>query len=126
MKIVLIGAGSRSFGRGQIVGVLTSKPLSRHGVTLALVDEDEAKLELMTRFAGRVRDHASTDVQIASTTDRRDALRDADYVIISVARKRMELWEQDFRVPMAHGFRHCLGETVDLARYSTPFGVCTL
>jgi alpha-galactosidase len=22
----------------------------------------------------------------------------------------MELWEQDFRVPLAHGFRHCLGE----------------
>ena len=110
MKIVLIGAGSRSFGRDQIVDVLTSKPLRGRGVTLALVDEDEATLELMTQFGRQVRDHTGTDVQITSTMDRRDALRGADYVIISVARKRMELWEQDFRVPMAYGFRHCLGE----------------
>ena len=110
MKIVLIGAGSRSFGRGQIVDVLTSKELCGRDVTFTLVDEDEAALDLMTQFANRVKTHTGTDITIESATDRCFALPDADYVIVSVARKRMELWEQDFRVPLAYGFRHCLGE----------------
>ena len=55
MKIVLIGAGSASFGRGQIVDVLTSAELRGRGASLALVDEDEAALGRMTRFADRVR-----------------------------------------------------------------------
>jgi alpha-galactosidase len=31
-------------------------------------------------------------------------------VITSVAIKRYPLWEQDFRLPLAYGFRHVLGE----------------
>ena len=110
MKIVLIGAGSRSFGRGQVVDILSSPELEGRSVTLALVDEDEAALELMTGFARRVREHLGTDIEIESSADQREALPGADYVILAVARHRMELWEQDFRVPLAFGFRHCLGE----------------
>ncbi len=79
-------------------------------MTLVLVDEDESALDLMTRLARRIRDHAGSDVQIESATDRRQALPGASYVITAVARRRYELWEQDFRVPLAHGFRHVLGE----------------
>lgn len=110
MKIVLIGAASKSFGRSQIVDVLTAKELRGRSVTFSLVDWDEAALDRMVRFAIAVKDRTGTDVEIEHTTDRTHALRGADYVILSVARKRMELWEQDFRVPLSHGFRHCLGE----------------
>jgi len=110
MKIVLIGAGSRSFGRGQVADILHAKELVGRGVRLVLVDENPGALDVMTRLAERVRTHTGTDVRIESTTDRRKALPDANYVLTAVARKRMELWEQDFRVPLAYGFRHCLGE----------------
>lgn len=110
MKIVVIGAGSSSFGRGQIADILQSKDLRGRGVTLSLVDTDESALELMTNFAGRVKDHTGSDAEIQGSADRRHALAGADYVIVAVARQRMLLWEQDFRVPLAHGFRHCLGE----------------
>ena len=110
MRIVLIGAASQSFGRGQIVDMLRSPALRGQGVTLWLVDEDAAALDVMTRFAERVKAHVQSDILVRSSTDRRDALPNADYVITAVARKRMALWEQDYRVPLAHGFRHCLGE----------------
>ncbi len=110
MKIVLIGAGSRSFGRGQIVDVLTAKELYGRGITFCLVDENPGALELMTRFARRVKERSGADFEIESAADRREALPGSGYVIVSVARKRMELWEQDFRVPLSYGFRHCLGE----------------
>ncbi len=109
-KIVLVGAGSRSFGRGQIADILRAEELRGRNVTLSLVDVDESALDLMTSLAERIKAHVGSDVALESTTDRTEALRGADYIITAVARKRMELWEQDFRVPLAYGFKHCLGE----------------
>ena len=110
MNIVLIGAGSRSFGRGQLADILQNSDLYGRGVTLTLVDTNPEALDLMTRLAQRIKQHAGADIAIQQTPNRCEALPGADYVITAVARKRMELWEQDFRVPLAYGFRHCLGE----------------
>ena len=95
MKIVLIGAGSHSFGRGQSVDALGSPELGGLRTTLSLVDESQQALDTMMRFAGRVKEHLGSDVALEGTTNRRDALPGADYVITAVARKRMQLWEQD-------------------------------
>jgi alpha-galactosidase len=110
LNLVLIGAGSRSFGRGQLADILQNPDLNGLGVTLTLVDTNSEALDLMTRLALRIGEHAASDITIRQTVNRSEALPGADYVITAVARKRMELWEQDFRVPLAYGFRHCLGE----------------
>jgi len=110
MKIVIIGVGSESFGRGQIADLLQAKELQGRNVQLVLVDVDELALERMTCLAERIKVHTGSDMEIASTTARTQALPGADYVITAVARKRYPLWEQDFRIPLAYGFRHCLGE----------------
>jgi alpha-galactosidase len=77
---------------------------------LGLVDINPAALDRMATIAQIIRDHYGSKVTIEQATDRRAALKGADYVIISVAVRRMELWEQDFRVPLAYGFKHPLGE----------------
>ncbi|HQK22866.1 MAG TPA: hypothetical protein PLM66_08220 [Candidatus Latescibacteria bacterium] len=110
MKIVLIGAGSASFGRGQVVDVLSAAELQGKHVELCLVDVRQAALDTMTRFAERVKAHIGSDVIVTATGNRRAALSGADYVMIAVARERAKLWEQDFRLPLVYGFRHCLGE----------------
>ena len=110
MKIVLIGAGSQSFGRGQLADLFQARELRGRGVTVALVDQNEAALALMTQLARRFKEHTGSDVAIESASDRRRALPGANYVITAVARRRYPLWEQDFRVPLAHGFKHVLGE----------------
>jgi len=110
MKIVLIGAGSRSFGFGQIKDILMSRELRGRDVILSLVDENEHALELMTNLALKIKDHTGTDVKIEKSGDRRKALPGANCIITAVARKRMELWEQDFRIPLSYGFRHSIGE----------------
>jgi len=109
-KIVLIGAGSHSFGLCQVMDILRSEELKGRGFTLSLVDTDTAALETMTKLAERIKAYTKTDASIESTTDRPKALRGATYVVTAVARKRYPLWEQDFRVPLSYGFRHCLGE----------------
>jgi len=110
MKIALIGAGSNSFGRGVIVNVLSSRDLAKKDTTLFLMDIDRESLEKMFRFAVLVKEYRRTSVKIQAGTGYREALSGADYVITSVARKRMECWEQDFYIPLAFGFKHALGE----------------
>lgn len=110
MKIVLIGAGSRCFGRGQIADILQEKALCGRNTELHLVDVDARALDTIVRVSHEIRRHTGSDVAIHATTDRTQALPGADYVFLAVARKRLEFWEQDFRVPLAHGFRQCLGE----------------
>jgi len=109
LKIVAIGAGS-GFGRGTVVDLLSSPELNELDCTLVLVDTDAAKLERMHKFALLVKEHFGSRAKVEMTGDRRQALPGAGYVITSVAIKRYPLWEQDFRVPLAHGFKHVLGE----------------
>jgi alpha-galactosidase len=109
-KIVLIGAGSASFGRGTLADIMSCEDLRNYDCTIVLVDIDEKALNQMAGLAELIRDHYKSPVKIEKTVDRAEALQGADYVIISVTQKRYELWEQDFRVPLAYGFRHVLGE----------------
>jgi len=109
-RIVVIGAGSASFGRGMIVDLLHSHELNGRNLALWLVDIDPDALDRMTRFAELVRAHTGSDLTIHATTDRVEALPGAAYVLTAVSVRRYELWEQDFRVPLCHGFRHPLGE----------------
>ena len=110
MKIVIIGAGSASFGSSMIRDLLICPELKGRGATLSLVDTDAAALDRALAFATKLKEHTGSDIALEKSTGRREALPGADYVIVSVARKRYELWELDFRVPLALGFRHCLGE----------------
>jgi alpha-galactosidase len=109
LKIVAIGAGS-GFGRGIVVDMLGSLEFNQLDCTLVLVDTDPAKLERMYRFALLVKEHFGSNAKVEMTGDRREALPGASYVVTSVAIKRYPLWEQDFRVPLAYGFKHVLGE----------------
>lgn len=110
VKIVLIGAGSASFGRGTLADIMSCEDLKNYDCTVSLVDIDEPALNKMAGLAELIQDHYKTSVKIEKTTDRVEALPGADYVITSVTQKRYELWEQDFRVPLAYGFRNILGE----------------
>ena len=110
MKIVIIGAGSVDFGRGQVADILQAKEFIGQNLTLSLVDINEKSLKIMGKVAKNIKSVSQSDVQIETQTDRRKALPDADFVLTAVARKRYELWEQDYRIPRSYGFNHCLGE----------------
>lgn len=109
MKIVAIGAGSE-FGRGTLADAFGSREFNDLDCTLVLVDTNEEALERMYRLGLLMKEHFGSNTRLERTTDRREALPGADYVITSVAILRYPLWEQDFRIPLAFGFRHVLGE----------------
>lgn len=110
MRIVIIGAGSASFGRGVIADLLGEPGQRLPDLEVCLVDTNPEALANMLAFAERLREHTGSGARLSGTVDRREALPGARFVITAVTVHRMALWEQDFRVPAAHGVRHVLGE----------------
>ncbi len=108
-KIVYIGAGSAVFGLKALSSILRSERL--RGVQLELVDIDEPSLETMTGLAEVMNREWGAQASIHSTTQRREALPDADFVIVSVqVGPREEVWEKDWRIPFERGVRQPYAE----------------
>lgn len=107
-KIVVIGAGSASFGPGILLDAVHCAAL--RGSTLVLVDLDPAKLATITALARRINEEMGAGLIIESTTDRRAALPGAEFVVTAIAVKRNILWRQDYEIPLKYGFKQVLGE----------------
>ena len=104
VKIVLIGAGSASFGLSSLATLLREREL--RGSTLALVDLNAKALEEMHRLAERINAEWDAGVNIVASTDRYTVLPDADFVVCSIeVGPRLELWRLDYRIPLKYGVR---------------------
>jgi alpha-galactosidase len=108
-KIVVIGAGSASFGLETLFDLFDARE-KLAGSTIALVDVDPGHLEKVAALARGANDFYEAGFRIEHTTDRRAVLPGADFVVAAVARRREELWKLDFEVPIRHGVKHVLGE----------------
>ena len=108
LKIVLIGAGSHSFGLMTMKDLMETPML--HGSEVVLVDIAAEKLERMERLTKRLNEERQANLKIWSTTDRREALPGADVVVTSVERAHYEQWQLDISVPEKHGCRRLYGE----------------
>jgi len=107
-NIVFIGAGSMSFGMATFGDLFTTPELK--GSTLSLVDINVENLDRMYGLALKMNEASGMEFKINKTTERRDVLPGAEYVINSIAIERCALWRHDFQVPLKHGIKHCLGE----------------
>lgn len=108
VKIVLIGAGSASFGLGTLRDIVQSPELT--GSQVALVDLNRQAVQDIARLAQMMSDAVGAELSIMATTERQEALPGADFVIVSIERDRERLWQLDFQVPVKHGIKQVLGE----------------
>ena len=81
-KIVMIGAGSVHFNRNFITDVLLNPGLRDN--TLSLVDINPERLDVMASFGRKAVEQNGFKTRIESTTDRREALEGANYVINTI------------------------------------------
>jgi alpha-galactosidase len=105
-KIVFIGAGSVTFTRNLVRDILTFPALADSEI--ALVDINEEKLALVKKTMEHIVALGKHPAKITATTDRREALRDADGVVITVA---VGSSYQDLAIPMKYGVDICVGDT---------------
>ncbi|MFX0102255.1 MAG: hypothetical protein ACFFCS_22000 [Candidatus Hodarchaeota archaeon] len=115
-KIVLIGAGSASFGMGTIADCLIVGAEELSGATIMLHDIDEENLKHIKKvvnMALKEMEEADepVDFKIEASTKLEEALQDTSYVIMSIEHgNRVEGWMQDYYIPLSFGSRQCYGE----------------
>lgn len=109
-KIALIGAGSMFFGAKTIRSAATKAALC--GGTLALVDTYLPRLRCMERIARRAVEFLRVPLKIDATTDRKKALKGADFVILAMSRDSVRLRGIDSRISTRHGMIMSSGDTV--------------
>jgi alpha-galactosidase len=108
-KIVVIGAGSAIFGLGALSTIIQSPDL--RGAHLALCDINAAGLKTITELAHKMNAAWDARMTISCSTNRRELLPDADFVIVSIqVGAREEVWESDWRIPLKHGIRQPYAE----------------
>src|SRR5579863_5336829 len=109
VKIVIIGAGSASFGLNTLATLLREPSL--RGSTLALVDQNAQGLALVHRLAERMNEQWDAGLTIESSTDCRALLAGADFVVCSIeVGPREELWRRDWELTLRHGLRQPYAE----------------
>ena len=97
MKIAMIGAGSIIFCKTLLNDMLATPALQ--GATFALMSPTETKLRRMEAFAQRMVRENGLPAQVYATTERREAIRDADYVISMVQVGGVDAFKYDLRDP---------------------------
>jgi alpha-galactosidase len=108
-KIVIIGAGSHVFSKHLITDFLTYPEL--RDSTISLMDVAQEPLDVITTFAKKLVQQHGLQTKIESTTDRRVALKNADYVILSIRVGGARCMEVDKETTAKYGVNEEVGDT---------------
>ena len=109
MKIAMIGAGSIVFCKTLLLDIVQIKDIGH--VEFALMAPSTRHTSDVKRFFDKVKEQNSLDADAYVTTDRRDALRGADYVITTLSIGGVEANSLDIDIPLKYGVDQCIGDT---------------
>jgi len=109
-RIAIIGAGSMVFTRQFLNDMFQTPALS--GSTYMLMGPTLPKLEKMKAYADQLIEKNTLDAHIIATTDRREALKDADFVILTFLVGGNEAYGYDIDIPMRYGIDQCIGDSM--------------
>ncbi len=108
-KVVVIGAGSASFGLNTLAALMRSQEL--RGIHLALVDRNADTLTQVGRLAGRLNREWDAEMVLTTHTHHNEALEGASFVVQSIeVPPREALWRQDYEIPLKYGVRQPYAE----------------
>jgi alpha-galactosidase len=109
-KIAFIGAGSVVFTRNLCSDILLTPALQ--GSTIALMDIDAGRLAQARDLVQALIDARKLGARVEATTDRREAVRGADYVITTFQQGGLEAYALDIEIPRRYGVEQCVGDTL--------------
>ena len=112
-KIAMIGAGSTVFAKNLMGDIMSFPELAES--TFALMDIDEERLKTSEIVAHKVAQAVGGNPKVMATTNRREALEGADYVIcmIQVGGYKPST-VVDFEIPKKYGLRQTIADTLGI------------
>jgi alpha-galactosidase len=109
-KITLIGAGSTVFTRNLCSDILLTPVLQ--DCTISLMDIDAGRLEQARSLVQAIVDRRGLKAQVEATTDRLEAVRNAEYVITTFQQGGLDAYKLDIEIPQRYGVEQCVGDTL--------------
>jgi alpha-galactosidase len=108
-KIVIIGAGSLQFGLGTCGSIFASDVLD--GATVSLHDINATNLEYAREACQAKIDQDNLNFIVEATTDRKEALKDANFIVNSIeVGPRFYWWKLDKKIPWKYDSPQVFGE----------------
>jgi alpha-galactosidase len=109
-KIAMIGAGSVVFCKTLISDILATPAL--RDSEFALMSPTETKLRRMEAFVGRMIKDNQFPAKVWATTNRREAIANADFVVVMIQVGGFEAFGNDYHAPLKYGVDQCIGDTL--------------
>jgi len=109
-KVAIIGAGSIVFCKTLVQDILQ---IEKAGATeFVLMAPSTKRTPQVESFVNRVIRENRLPATVSVTTDRREAVKDADYVIATFQVGGMKGFEYDYTIPLQFGVDQCIGDTL--------------
>src|SRR5947209_12610598 len=113
VKVALIGAGSVVFTQNLVTDIFLFPELRDNHI--ALMDIDAERLKVADHIVRQVvREKGGQESNVTATLERREAIRDADYVVNTVQVGGFEATLTDFNVPKKYGLKQTIADTTGI------------
>jgi alpha-galactosidase len=109
-KIAVIGAGSVGFTRTLVSDLLKVPDFA--DVEIALTDINEHNLDMIRQIISEIVTVNGLPAKVSATTERREALAGARYIISCVRVGGLEAFATDIDIPLKYGVDQCVGDTI--------------
>jgi alpha-galactosidase/6-phospho-beta-glucosidase family protein len=110
MQVTIIGGGSYQWSPKLITDLLGTSSLA--GAHVVLMDIDPSSLPKMEALFHRANEALGAKATVSTTTDQRQALDGADFVVVTISTGGFTSMSVDLDVPAKHGIRQSVGDTV--------------
>ena len=109
-KVTIIGAGGYVFPIRLVVDIVSNPEL--RDCQICLYDIHAGRLEATRERVERLVSLHNLPTQISATTDRAEALRGAEFVIVAFQVGSVEAYRFDVEIPRKYGLDQCVGDTL--------------
>ena len=109
-RITIIGGGSYQWVPKLLVDLANTPSL--HEAELVLEDLDPEPLPAMLQLVDHVAKVRGIGLTATTTTDQREALTGADYVVVTISTGGFASMRHDLEIPERYGIRQSVGDTV--------------
>ena len=110
VKIAIIGAGSIVFCSTFLNDIFCVPELN--GCEIALMSPTRNKVNKVKNYAEKIINENSLRTKVYATTDRREALKGANYVICTFQVGGIEAFSYDYEIPMKYGVDQCIADSL--------------
>ncbi|CAK4842171.1 unnamed protein product [Aphanomyces euteiches] len=106
----MIGAGSIGFTRRLLMDILAVEAF--RDTEFRFMDINEENLDMVTNLCRMMIEKNGLPATIVPTTNQREAVRDADYVLCTARVGGLEAYRYDIEIPLKYGVDQCIGDTL--------------